>query len=56
MYAASGVDREYAVDAIPLLLSKGSRLDRRDNTGKTALDIAKDQKHKYAVELLTSSK
>jgi len=56
MYAAEGVDRQYYVDAIPLLRANGADLNRRDNDGKTALDIATELEHKYAIELLSADR
>jgi ankyrin repeat protein len=40
------------VDAIPLLLAKGADVNAKDNSGKTALDYARDGKHQYVIKAL----
>jgi ankyrin repeat protein len=57
MYAAKGndIERQYYIDAIPLLLAKKADYRKRDKSGQTAFDIAVKSKHSYAVDLLNDA-
>jgi ankyrin repeat protein len=42
-------------DTVRLLLAAGARADRKDNRGKTALDIAREQGHVETVRALETT-
>ena len=46
------VVQEGHLEIVKLLLKKGAKRDVRDNTGKTALDFAKERDHKEIAALL----